>query len=69
MRHHGRPTKLAAAMGSVIHACLIISLVFGELGYVPAARAAETPTEPAPAEEAPKLTADELQTLVGPIAL
>lgn len=58
---------LARLVGSAVHALAITSLAFGHLAYHAAARAAETPVAPDSAAAAPEL--NELEQLVGPIAL
>jgi hypothetical protein len=54
-------------VGSAIHGLTITALALGHLGYATAAGAAETPSEPA--AEATRLSAAELEELVGPVAL
>jgi len=56
---------LICVAGSTLHVAIIASLALGEFGYVAAARAAETPAPAASSE----LSADELEELVGPVAL
>jgi hypothetical protein len=58
---------LACVVASTVHAAAIVSLLFGQLGYAAAARAAEPP--PATATESTGLSSDELLELVGPVAL
>jgi len=68
MPSRSRPSAtLGSILGSAIHAAAITALAFGNLAYLAAAGAAETPAEPA--AQGARLSAAELEELVGPVAL